>query len=604
MKANINIRHNNKIIITSKYGGVDYTATKGAYLSFLGNYFCGGDTVFEHLKIASTTGYSSIWGQNYKLVMGEGIVCVKIDGASTYMSVMGGSNVSYSNASSNLTINSGTWQRVRGGTAANGSENYTVDLTVNGGNFVESLILGSSDSHSGDIKASINGGNFYGGIYASGINNSSHTFDSKITLTLNGGVYYGVIGVVQSGVGSFSGNFEVIVKDGEYAHLNRIEGTSALLGSMTSKLTSKIDLDKKESGSYNFSNPVRSDGPDPWLFFHNGYYYFISTTGSTLKLKRARNIGDLPYAEQKIIYDPEDGQMWSKNLWSPEIHYYTDEQIGKGNGGWYCYIACDNGQNIYHRMYVIKCLDGDDLFGRWGNPLTGEVNVPAKITANDIEGFDDTWAAGLTDIIINDQPYLMYVTETGRGTSNFYQTINMVKLTNPWTIEGKSYVICKSEYSWEMGGADGKRPKVVEGGTAVYGDNGEIFIIYSGSGYWTTLYSLGQLTYLGGDPLDINNWQKLPTPIFSKSSQINGCGHASYVTDTSGQRWICYHAYIGTDTSSGRYAFVEPYSVDSSGVTISDGKKTPADMSTVYTSELNPLALRKKICFFDSVKES
>ena len=180
-------------------------------------------------------------------------------------------------------------------------------------------------------------------------------------------------------------------------------------------------------------------------------------------------------------------------------------------------------------------------------------------------------------------------------------------MTNPWTITGNSYVICKPEYDWEMHGhaisqTSGKIwPRVVEGGTAVYGDNGEVYIIYSGSGYWTTFYALGQLKYTGGDPLNINNWEKSPEPIFSKNSQINGCGHASYVTDTSGQRWICYHAYTGKNTDSGRDAFVEPYSVDANGVTVGNGTKHPADLATVYTADLNPMSLADKTSGFSSV---
>ncbi len=607
MPGGITYTNSGKITITSKYGGVDYARQNDAALLFRNDFSLGGDTHFEHIELQSASSYKSIFAHNHKLTMGEGIVCLRLNEEANYLSVMGGSNKAQNNARTELTINSGTWQRVRGGTAAAASTNYTVDLTVNGGRFTEKLTLGSSLSHSGDIKAVINGGTFFGGIVASGIESSSYSFNSNVHLTLNGGIFYSAIAVSSSTAGTFSGSFNVNLNGGEFGHLVRLTGSEGLSGGMSSTLNSKVDLDAVQTGTYNFSNPVQGDGADPWLFYNNGYYYYIATAGSVLRLRRAANIGDLPYAETKIIYDPEDGHEWSKNLWSPEIHYYTDEQIGKGNGGWYCYVACDDGDNVNHRMYVIKCLDGNDLFGRWGNPVTGEVNVPQRIEAKDIPGFDDIWAAGQTDIIINGQLYMMYVTEACRGTVDFHQTINLVKMTNPWTIVGQSHVICKSEYDWEMKGhavsqSTGKIwPKVVEGGTAVYGDDGSVYIIYSGSGYWTTFYSLGQLKYMGGDPLDIANWKKSPTPIFSKNGQINGCGHASYVTDTSGQRWICYHAYTGTDTKSGRDAFVEPYTVDSSGVTIGNGSKHPANLATVYTADINPMTLRQKSGGFTQV---
>ncbi len=594
--------HSGRVTLTSKFNGVNYARTNDAALVFSTNFTLGGETVLEHIEIQSTASYRSIYCANHPVTIGEGVVCLKTTEEANYMSVMGGSNKACSDAQSSLVINSGTWQRVRGGAAANGSTYYRVSLTVNGGRFEEVLTLGSSLSHNGDVDAMINGGVFFGGVTATGINGDTHTFDSNVTLNINGGVFYQSIKASQSTLGTYKGSYKVIINGGEFSHLVKLTGTEGLAGSMSSALSGSVDMTKKESGVYHFSNPAQGDGADPWLFYNNGYYYYIATAGSVLRLRRAANIGDLPHAETKIIYDPEDGQMWSKNLWSPEIHYYTDEQIGKGNGGWYCYIACDDGNNLNHRMYVIKCLDGNDLFGRWGNPVTGEVNVPQKIEAKDIPNFDNTWAAGQSAITINGQIYTMYVTETGRGTSAFHQTINIVKMTNPWTITGQSHIICKPEYQWEMNGyaTNGTKwwPKVVEGATAVYGDNGEVYIIYSGSGYWTTNYCLAQLKYLGGDPLDINNWEKSPEPIFSKNGQINGCGHASYVTDTSGQRWICYHAYTGTTTDSGRDAFVEPYSVNANGVTVGNGSKHPADYATVYTANVNPMSLKEKTSGF------
>jgi hypothetical protein len=143
---------------------------------------------------------------------------------------------------------------------------------------------------------------------------------------------------------------------------------------------------------------------------------------------------------------------------------------------------------------------------------------------------------------------------------------------------------------------------VVEGSTAVYGDSGEVFIIYSGSGYWTKYYQLGQLKYKGGNPLEKIHWDKKSTSIFSLSETVNGCGHASYVTDTAGKRWVCYHAYIGPDTSSGRYVFLEPYEVNSSGVTIGNGSGHPAGLDVEQQAALNPIPVRQKIAGFHTVE--
>ena len=609
--SSASFKNEKPIVITSVYNGVDYAKSNGAQLIFQTNYFCGGDTEFKDITLAADGRYLSIYGNCHKLVLGENITSTKHENSGTYLSVMGGSQSAIRNASTDLTIRSGTWQRVRGGTAANGSQDFAVNLKIEGGEFMEYLTLGSSASHDGDINAVIDGGTFYQGIYASTLTNAQHYFNSKVSLLIRGGTFYGNIAPARATVsvylGTYSGSFDVAISGGNFDHLTELLGTDGRVKDMTSSLqvTKNMDLDAAVSGTMTFVNPIRTNGADPWLFYLDGYYYYTATTGSTLGIARATNIGDLKYAEYVTVYDPEDGKMWSRNLWSPEIHYYSDEEIGEGNGGWYCYIACDDGDNVHHRMYVVKCLDGNNLFGRWGNPLTGEVNVPQKIEAKDISGFDSMWAAGQTDIRIGGKLYMMYVTERGRYTpsDDFGQTINIVEMTNPWTIVGQSAVICKSDYEWEMGGASATKPKVVEGGTAVYADDGTIYIVYSGSGYWTTEYQLGQLKYLGGDPLDVKNWEKRPTSILRKSDEINGCGHASYVTDTSGQDWVCYHAYIGKTTESGRYAFVEPYYADKNGVVIADGSEHPAPIDTVYEVALNSMSLADKISGFDSVTE-
>lgn len=594
-----------KITLTSVYGGVDYSKTNGAELVLESALGLFGETEFKDITIRAAAKNVMIFANGNKLTLGDGITSHMHKDSQTYVTIAGGSVSASKSAATDVTINSGIWQSVYGGDSAGGSADVSVNLTVNGGEFVGALVLGSADSFSGSINAEINGGKFYQGIYAATLSSNRSCFDGIVRLTFDGGIPYATVGAAKGSAGTYNGRFDVTVNGGEWGHLVELRGSEGLNGNMTSSLSGSIDFDAEIEGNVEFTNPIRQNGADPWLFYHDGFYYYTATQGHTLGIARAANIGDLQYAEYVTVYTPRSGEMWSKNIWSPEIHYYSDEEIGEGNGGWYCYIACDNGDNVYHRMYVIKCLDGDNLFGRWGNPVTGEVNVPQAIIAEDIEDFENTWAAGQTDIRINGKLYMMYVTETGRyrNGDGFYQTENLVEMTNPWTIVGQSSVICIPEYDWEKGGSEnGTSPQVVEGGTAVYADDGTIYIIYSGSGYWTTEYQLGQLKYLGGDPLDINNWEKKPTSILYKSDEINGSGHASYVRDHNGVDWICYHGYIGKDTSSGRYAFVEPYTADKNGVVIADGSGHPAPLSTVYTSKINPMPLSKRVSGFNADK--
>lgn len=278
--------------------------------------------------------------------------------------------------------------------------------------------------------------------------------------------------------------------------------------------------------------------------------------------------------------------MWSKNLWSPEIHYFSEDDFGAEHAGWYMFVACDDGFNVNHRMYVLKCEDKISPFAPYSNPVSGERYVPEKLTSPTDPHINDGWRCGQTLLRHGGNVYCMWVDEVGRQTEDFHQRIRIAKMINPYTAcEAK--VICKPTAEWEMHGfgmgKDGKiRPRVVEGGTAVYGDDGNTYVIYSGSGYWTKYYALGHMV-LRGDPETYEDWEKEKEPIFSMSDEVFGCGHASYFKDAAGKRFICYHAYLSPDRTGGRYVFLEPYRIENGKVIIGDGSGKPAPLGTVLT---------------------
>ena len=177
------ISHSGKITVTSVYGGTDYRKS-GACINFANNMYCGGETEFCNIVLNSATLYPAIYAYNYPLVLGEGIECGKANGSEQYVSVMGGGNGVYKNKTTNLTIISGTWQRVRGGSGAGGSTNYTVNITVNGGEFVEKVTLGSNGTHGGDIYATINGGTFYQGVVVASLEGEKTVTNSDGSTTV------------------------------------------------------------------------------------------------------------------------------------------------------------------------------------------------------------------------------------------------------------------------------------------------------------------------------------------------------------------------------------------------------------------------------------
>ena len=615
--------HTGKILITSVYDGVDYRKENGACINILQNLYLGGELEIDGVNLVSKKSYGGILAAYHDLTIGADVNCSYGGSVTTYPCVVGGTYEAVDGVSGTVTVNSGTWQRTRLGNSTGVPTNADLTMILNGGKYIEKVTLGTTTSHSGNLKLIVNGGELVAGIVGTSMTGADNTYNGSMDIVINGGTIYGKILPRDNTNGTLTGTYSVTLNGGDLSRIADIRGTEGISTTMTSTLyvSSSFDINKEMTGTQSFTSLVRNNpnGADPWLFYHDGFYYYIATAaGNGLQLVKAPNLSDLATAPSTQIYKPAKGHEYSAHLWSPEIHYFSAEEIGAEYAGWYCFLGSQP-DDAWHeangavedpagfgeqRAYVIKCLT-DDLTGPWGHPITGEVNVPQKIQFPDSDFNVNELTGGCSVITINGTKYITFISEVGRETSgtpemNFYQTINIAKFTNPWTIEGQPQVICKPEYDWEKGGSeDGVHPQVVEGATAVYGDNGEVFIIYSGSGYWTAKYQLGQLKYIGGpngDPTNPSNWEKKPESIFSQSSELTGCGHASYVTDTEGQGWICYHAYPKGEKD--RRAYIEPYYVEDGNVVIGDRSGHPAPIDTVYTTKVNPLPIAKRISGF------
>ncbi len=598
--------HSGRVALTSVFGGTDYRKTAGAAFVLKANYYIGGETVIDGIKIVNSGEYKGLFANYKRLTVGSDVVC-DFDESVTdvYPSIVAGTYVAVDGALAEVDIYSGTWQRIRLGNSSASVKNADVDLTIHGGECREIVYLSGVASHSGDVTLTVNGGRLMMGIFGTSMSSASHTFDGSMSIVINGGDIRGRIRPQYTKYGSLKGEFNVVINGGDFSHLAELVGTASISDTMTSSISfgEGVDTSLQESGRMTFTNPLRYYGADPWLFYHDGCYYYTTTAGNTLTLYKAANIGDLAVAAGTVIYDPEDGKEWSCNMWSPEIHYFGESEVGKENAGWYCYVGSDAGDDLNYsgqRAYVIKCLDGDNLMGRWGHPVTGEVNVPQKVLFPDSDYNENELCGGCSKLVIDGKAYITFVSEVGRDTDNFYQTLNIAEMENPWTLVGTPTKIAEPTYDWEkVGGGDGIHPYTVECTTAVYGKDGSIYLAYAGSAYWTSWYAVGQIKYLGGDPMQAGSWQKFSEPLFSKSGEVTGSAHACFVTDTEGNGWACYHGYVVGSSLTGRYAFVEPYTVTAEGgLVIGNGTGHPAPLSTVYDVAINPTPLFEKVSGF------
>ena len=272
-----------------------------------------------------------------------------------------------------------------------------------------------------------------------------------------------------------------------------------------------------------FTDPLLQTGPDPWVVWWKGFYYYSNSTGTNLTLRKAADITDLQHAQTKVVWVPEHGHPWSKEVWAPELHRWGNK--------WYIYFAADAGDNASHRIYVVENDSQDPIDGTW--KLKGKLTDPT-----------DRWAIDPTMFDLRGQHYLVW-----SGWQNFTdgeQRLYIAHMSNPWTIDSPRTQISRSIYSWEQhGNLPGRHVNVNEGPEFIAHGN-KMFVVFSASGCWTDFYTLGALeANLNADPLDAKSWTKLNHPLLSTDagSKAFGPGHNGFFKSPNGKEdWIIYHA--------------------------------------------------------------
>jgi len=302
------------------------------------------------------------------------------------------------------------------------------------------------------------------------------------------------------------------------------------------------------------TNPLLPVGPDPWVEFKDGVYYYMNTTIKNLTLWKTRSMAELKSAPKKVVWTPPASGPYSHDIWAPEIHYLR--------GKWYVYFAADAGTNQTHRIWVVENSNSDPFQGSW--EMKGKVADPS-----------DKWA--IDGSVFEDKGKLYLIWSGWEGDENGTQSIYIARMSNPWTVEGQRTRVSTPEYPWEkVGDVD---PKILPGnpphidvneGPEALQHDGKIFLIYSASACWTDYYSLGMLTAeSGSNLLDSASWKKSPQPVFQQSPQarVYAPGHNSFFKSPDGRDWILYHANSAPGQGCGwhRAPRAQPFTWNSDG---------------------------------------
>jgi GH43 family beta-xylosidase len=313
-----------------------------------------------------------------------------------------------------------------------------------------------------------------------------------------------------------------------------------------------------------FVNPLLPSGPDPWVLEHDGAYFYMNTTWTTLSIARVRNPADLHAAESVVVWVPPRSGPFSQELWAPEIHFL--------DGSWFIYVAADDGNNDNHRLWVLQNESPDPLSGNWS--MRGRVFDPAN----------DTWAI---DGTVFEHEGSLYMLWSGwLGAVNGQQNIFIARMANPWTLSSGRVLLSSPTEPWERLGSllpdNVTHVYVNEGPQAVRNAEGNLFVSYSANGCWTDYYSLGALRFLGGDILDPHSWKKLPGPLFETSvaAGVYAPGHNAFFKSPDGtEDWLLYHANPGPNAGCGwlRSPRAQQFAWDASGAPVF-GTPVPAGM--------------------------
>lgn len=277
-----------------------------------------------------------------------------------------------------------------------------------------------------------------------------------------------------------------------------------------------------------FTNPLVTsrDAADPWMVYHEGYYYFTATLDPAggIWVWRSRTLAGLDAGTKIKVHTPEIAAR-SKQIWAPELHLI--------NNRWYIYYTASDGVDESHRLYVLESKGRDPL-----GPYTFKARV--------FDPQHDGWAIDPSVFrTATGRLYLLWVAHVhGNGNG-----IRIAPLTNPWTVSSESALIAQADYDWER-----VRYPINEGPVALQ-RAGRLFLIYSASDTGTPDYALGMLTHTGGDVMDSKSWKKSPSPVFSHYSgadgNVYGPGHNGFFKSPDGKEdWLIYH---GKETSEYTY---------------------------------------------------
>ncbi|MFS0774092.1 family 43 glycosylhydrolase [Sphingomonas sp. 1P08PE] len=264
------------------------------------------------------------------------------------------------------------------------------------------------------------------------------------------------------------------------------------------------------------TNPLLPSGPDPWIVRQGATYYYMSTLGDRLAIRRTDDLSRLDRAPEAIVWTPPATGSNARSIWAPELH--------RIDGRWFIYYtaaASDHDDDAHRGIFVLENASPDPTRGRWidrGRIVTRWPGIDA------------------TTFEHRGRRYMVYSPYVGPDS-----VLAIAPMRDPWTLDGPERIIARPDRDWERQGGR----QILEGPAFVRGPSGRLFLTYSASACWSDGYALGLLSAAAdSDPLDPSAWTKSATPVLQSNpaGQVFAPGHNGFFTGRDGRTWTVFHA--------------------------------------------------------------
>ncbi|MFB6393759.1 glycoside hydrolase family 43 protein [Polymorphospora lycopeni] len=250
-------------------------------------------------------------------------------------------------------------------------------------------------------------------------------------------------------------------------------------------------------------------GADPSVIRVGGLYVSAKSVDGGVAVRTASTLEGIATAPKRQVWR-DTGNLGE--VWAPEIVHH--------DGRYHIYFAA--GRSAAHRMYHISSATADS-----GYSAATKVALPG-----------DKWAIDGVPFTHNGQRW--FVWSGWAGDTNVEQNLYIARMTSPTTTTGGRYIISQPREPWERVVGN---PFINEAPQPVRDPNGQLHIVYSANGSWSSRYCLADLRLrAGGDPTYVWDWYKSNGCLFGSHADnmmsgwhatlhVDGPGHNSFVLE-------------------------------------------------------------------------